>query len=285
MPCKSSPPLSAPLQKTDTLFSYHGIATHYIHSTSLPALSDRLARLDFPDHTPLNEKYRLINSLLADFDTGLPAAAPQLSAPIRRIIPYCFGKDTPLAILEALKDVEEKTKLPEVCDWAKKTTATIRERSPIGVSVTLKALRLGKNWNIAQAFQNEYAIASVFMEHADFVTGVTARLIDRIKERPNWTPNTLEDVTNEDVNAFFKHVDSQDPLKLLVTGPNASYSQYSHIWLSLPQDHAILVEFNRLEGDKEAVLKHFLEKMGNKVGVKEKVEYVLKDQVFKDQKV
>jgi 3-hydroxyisobutyryl-CoA hydrolase len=179
-----------------------------------------------------------------------------------------------VAILNALKQVAGETKDDEVRIWANKTIETIRDRSPIGVSVTLKALRLGKTWNIAQAFQNEYAIASVFMKHPDFVTGVTARLIERSKGRPNWAPAQLEQVTTAQVDAFFTDINSPDPLKLLVTGPRAVYNQYPHSWIALPGEGHIRAQLKDNNGDVEVTLKKLLEVSGNKVGVKEKVAYV-----------
>jgi 3-hydroxyisobutyryl-CoA hydrolase len=176
--------------------------------------------------------------------------------------------------LNALKQVAGETRDEEIRTWANKTMETIRERSPIGVSVTLRALRQGKTWNIAQAFQNEYAISSVFMKHPDFVTGVTARLIEKIKGRPKWAPAELEQVTSADIDAFFTDVNSSDPLKLLVTGPRAVYEQYPHSWIALPGEGHIRAQLKENNGDADAVLKKLLQSSDNKVGVKEKVAYV-----------
>ena len=165
-----------------------------------------------------------------------------------------------------------KTDNGNIKTWAQGTIDTIRERSPIGVSVTLREMRLGKTWNIAQAFQNEHAIACEFMRHPDFVNGVTARLITRSKERPNWKPNTLEDVTERAVDKFFVNCGKQSSaLKLMASGPHATYSQYPHAWLALPTEREIAAKFE--EGKMtEEVVQEFLKETNGKTGIREKVE-------------
>lgn len=253
--------------------SYHGVATHYLHSTSLEGLSDRLSQLQFADGASLQDRYNLINQAISEFDTGLEKPAPTITGAIRKHIDFCFAAQNPLDVLTNLANVVKNERDAGVKTWAEKTIATIRERSPIGVAVTFRALRQGLRWNIAQAFQNEHAIASEFMRHPDFVTGVYARLIDRIKTRPEWQPNTLEDVTEKDVDQFFTDCNADTPLVLLETGPRGKFREYPHSWTALPSDKRVLEQIKR-SGSKEKALKALLKESDDKVGVKEKVEEV-----------
>ena len=271
--------------------SYHGVATHYIHSSNLPNLSARLAELRFDDFASLATRTASINDTISEFTTSFPTAKPTISGVLRQQIDRCFAHDDPLAILSDLKELEESTTAPEdIRKWAGKTHATIRERSPIGVAVTLRQMRLGRSWNIAQAFRNEHAIAAQFMAHSDFVTGVTARLIERSKSRPDWNPNQLEDVTKEDVDKFFENIDSPSGLKLMTTGEHAMYDRYPHAQYALPTEEDILaVRLGLAQGNmvlrrddepkgpvsRQETMKFFSEKTGAKVGVKEKVAEVL----------
>jgi len=262
---------------------YHGIATHFIHSTSLPQLSERLSQLQFKDFTSLPQRLSLINSTIAEFNTGLPSPRPVLSGPIRNVIDKVFAlppKDVtpskaPLQILKALSDVAAGHEEEAVRNWAEKTIKTMRERSPIAVAVTLQQMRLGSSWSIGQTFQAELDIAAAFMRHPDFVEGVTARLIDRKKERPNWQPRELEEVTDEMVREFFKK-SSEGPLALLDGSASADYRAYPHADLGLPTESEILsVAQNKMA---EEVVQHFLKEKNGKVGVREKVEEVLERQ-------
>lgn len=256
---------------------YHGIATHYLHSTSLDALSQRLAELQFKDYTPLQDRHKLIASTIAEFTTGLPNPRPTIHGALRKAIDMCFSHHTALEILAALQDLSESPSTSsDLKIWADKTIATIRERSPTGVAVSLREMQKGRGWSIARAFQNEYDISSHFMNHPDFVTGVYARLIERKKGRPEWKPSSLEEVKEEDVERFFTTPtpEAGGRLRLLESGEQADFRDYPHAWIGLPSEEEVLrVKEKGLM--KEEVVQHFLREKDAKVGVREKVEEVL----------
>lgn len=250
---------------------YHGVATHYIHSSTLQQLESRLAELQFPDYMTQNERFKIINATIEEFSTGLPADKPAISGELRKTIDSVFHVDQPSiqAIIQSLEQVQREAKTPELQTWAEKTIKTINERSPISVAVTLQQMRVGRQWSIAQTFQREYDIASHFMAHPDFVEGVTARLIERKKGRPNWSPNTLQDVKKRDVDAFFAS-NKEGPLPLI---SEADYNEYPHAWIGLPTEGEIL---KQASGSKaEEVVGNLLEKYEGKQGVREKVAEVL----------
>ncbi|KAF4553817.1 Enoyl-CoA hydratase/isomerase-like protein 7 [Elsinoe fawcettii] len=256
---------------------FSGIATHYIDSSSLPDLEARLAELQFKDYADTEERLMIINSTIEEFTTGLPHDTPlHINSDIRRAIDYVFHPENNVQdILNALEETKSRSGIPDfIREWATKTLATIRERSPISVGVTLRQLREGQKWNIFQTFQHEYHIASRFMSHPDFVTGVTARLIAKEKGRPNWAPNQLEDVTKKDVDEFF----AKEPagLQVLNKDQNAQFRDYPHAWIGLPREKAIedIVKKAPVKSKKE-VVEHFLAQQEGKLGVREKVEEVL----------
>lgn len=261
---------------------YAGVATHYLHSSSLPDLEARLAELEFKDYDNLQQRYRIINSTIEEFVTGLPHDQP-LSAPVggnvRAALDYVFQPAHD--INEMLDELKKFAELPpshpaasELVPWAEKTLKTILQRSPTSVRVSLKQLREGKKWTIAETFKKEHAIASRFMEHPDFVEGVTALLVDKPKRTPNWSPASLEEVSGQDVNSFFSH---QTAFELLGTeaGSNGEdYNQYPHGWIGLPREVEVFQKVK--EGSsREDVVKHFEKQKNGKLGVKEKIEDIL----------
>lgn len=252
---------------------YHGVATHYIHSSTLQQLESRLAELQFPDYMPLDERFKIINATIEEFSTGLPVEKPAISGELRKTIDRIFHVDQPniKAILTSLDEVANDAKSSEpLAEWAKKTKSTIETRSPISVAVTLEQMRIGRQWSIAQTFQKEYDIASTFMAHPDFVEGVTAKLIERKKERPNWQPNTLDDVKKRDVHSFFIGKENGEKLPLIT---DADYKEYPHAWIGLPREEEILREMSGKKADD--ALASLLEKYEGKQGVREKVAEVL----------
>lgn len=252
---------------------YHGVATHYIHSSTLQQLESRLAELQFPDYTSLQDRFKIINATIEEYSTGLPSPRPHISGELRAAIDRAFHHDQPgiQAILDSLAEVKDSPKSSEeLKTWASKTIETIHTRSPIAVAVTLQQMRIGRRWSIAETFQHEYDIASHFMAHPDFVEGVTARLIERKKERPNWQPNTLSEVKRSDVNAFFAREEGMPGLALI---SDKNYNEYPHQWIGLPREEEILQEASGKT--QEDVVASLLEKYGGKQGVRERVAEVL----------
>lgn len=251
---------------------YHGVATHYIHSSTLQALESRLAELQFPDYMSLQERCKIVNATIEEYATGLPATRPQISGALRQTIDRVFHHDQPSiqAILDSLAEVRDQSPSEELKTWAVKTLETLQTRSPIAVAVAFEQMRLGRNWSIAETFRKEHEIAKHFMAHPDFVEGVTARLIERKKERPNWQPNTLNEVKRKQVNEFFTKDDKRQGLNLL---NSKSYNEYPHAWIGLPKDEEIWSEASGKS--PEDVVATLLEKYEGKQGVREKVAEAL----------
>ncbi|KAL9096870.1 MAG: hypothetical protein Q9165_000834 [Trypethelium subeluteriae] len=258
---------------------YNGIATHYIDSTSLPDLEARLAELHFRDTASLPDRLSIINATISEFSTGIPHNTPlQLSGAIRSAIDAVFSPahspDLPsiLASLDALSSSS-----PAVQDWASKTRATILERSPTSVLVTLRAMREGARWSIAEAFQREHRIAARFMRHPDFVEGVSARLIRKPAERPRWRPERIEEVDPRTVDEFFEGGEEEGSrrLALLTSGPGADYTTYPHRWIGLPAERDVEARVREARGTKEEVVRYFVREGRGKQGVREKVEEIL----------
>ncbi|KJZ75028.1 hypothetical protein HIM_05514 [Hirsutella minnesotensis 3608] len=212
---------------------YSGVATHYLHSTSLPDLEARLAELTFDDHHSLLKRLDIINGTLEEFCTGLPYDQPmQLAGEVRRAIDRCFNKNNIDDIIAALKEERGETE-----EWAQKQLATLQKRSPTSVHVTLRQMRVGGEWDIAETFKKEYQIASKFMQRHDFTEGVTALLVR--KETPKWQPESLEAIpASENVaKPFFDFEEEPSSLELLT---DRTYSEYPHQSLGVPTEKELM---------------------------------------------
>jgi len=251
-----------------------GIATHYLHSSSLPDLEARLAELNFGDDLSYNARLDIINSTIEEFTTGMPHdAPPHFSTNVRIAIDYCFQEVHNVdQIMEALRDSEENSP-PEVQKWAAKTRETIAQRSPTSIKVALSQLKRGAQWNIAQTFQNEHNIASKFMEHPDFVEGVSARLIRKPAEKPQWSKTSFDEISESEVNSFFA---DELTLELLSSGEDTHYIDYPHAWTGLPRE-AEIEAFSKSSPsfNMEGVVNYFIRTRRGKMGIREKVEEVL----------
>lgn len=253
---------------------YAGVATHYIHSSSLSSLTARLAELVFKDYEDMYSRLATITATIAEFDTGLPHDEPMLLAgELRKAIDRCFGYTEVESIIRALEEEEKNTELPQhIRDWATSTLKTLSERSPTSLKVTLKQMELGRQWSINEAFKNEYHMAGSFMSHPDFDSGVSARLIHKPATTPTWNPPSLRDVTREDVDRFFNH-QGKFPIELLHE-QERNYKQYPFRMGLVREDEIEEVVRQGGQTAGEVVAKFFHEG-GKRVGTREKVKEVL----------
>ena len=156
-----------------------------------------------------------------------------------------------------------------ISPWAEKTKAKILQRSPISVRVALRQLREGRRWTIAETFRREHVIASKFMEHPDFVEGVSSLLIRKPKTTPQWKPASLEAVSDSEVESFFS---AKPTLQLL---SSSDYAEYPHAWTGLPREQEVQDFVGAQRVGVHQVVEHFEQKTGGKMGVSEKVREIL----------
>lgn len=218
---------------------YSGIATHYLHSSTLPEVENRLAELRFQDSDPMWQRLNRISETLEEFSTGLPFDQPMLiGGGLRKAIDRCFNKNNVDDIITALK--EERGEFEE---WAQKQLATLTKRSPTSVHATLRQMRLGGSWNIAETFQKEHQIATKFMQRPDFTEGVTALLVR--KQAPKWEPASLEAIpASENVAEPFFQFDKDQNLQLF---NEKTFKEYPFATLGVPSEKEIsqMLDANR----------------------------------------
>ncbi len=108
----------------------------------------------------------------------------------------------------SLEDVVETLKL-NGSKFAQKTLATIEGKSPTSMKVTFRQMREGAKLDFDACMQMEYRIVTQVMAGQDFYEGVRAVIVDKDNE-PKWSPDTLEAVTDADVDAYFQALGDQD---------------------------------------------------------------------------
>ncbi|MET3317566.1 UNVERIFIED_ORG: enoyl-CoA hydratase/carnithine racemase [Peribacillus simplex] len=89
-------------------------------------------------------------------------------------------------------------------DWASKTKSTIQSKSPTSLKVTLSQLQKGNNQSLTSCFNMELKLSMNFMKNHDFYEGVRSVLVEKDR-KPHWRPNSLADVSKEDIERYFNH--------------------------------------------------------------------------------
>jgi enoyl-CoA hydratase len=95
-------------------------------------------------------------------------------------------------------------------ELAQSTLKVLNEKSPRGMVVTLRLLRLARaSSSLEQCLVREYRAALAVFASDDFREGVRAAVIDKDR-RPRWSPSRIEDVTPEMVAAYFAEIGADE---------------------------------------------------------------------------
>src|SRR5713101_1906233 len=95
-------------------------------------------------------------------------------------------------------------------ELAQSTLKTLNEKSPRGMVVTLKLLRLARGASsLEQCLVREYRAALEVFKSDDFREGVRAAVIDKDRN-PKWSPAGIEDVTSEMVAPYFAEIGADE---------------------------------------------------------------------------
>jgi enoyl-CoA hydratase len=140
-----------------------------------------------------------VQAVIGRFATG-ETAGPV--AAIRPQIDRWFAYDRMDEIMTALQR--------DGSELAQSTLQTLNEKSPRGMVVTLRLLRLARNSSsLEQCLVREYRAALEVFRSDDFREGVRAAVIDKDRN-PHWSPPRVEDVTSEMQAAYFAEIGTDE---------------------------------------------------------------------------
>jgi enoyl-CoA hydratase len=164
-----------------------------VPALSLPELREALTKVR-PGATAAE-----VGALIKRFataDTAGPVAAKE------PIIDALFGFARMEDIIAALKR--------DGSEFALATLKTLGEKSPRGVVVTLKLLRLARTASsLEECLVREYRAALEVFRSDDFREGVRAAVIDKDRN-PSWSPSRIEDVTAEMLAPYFAEIGADE---------------------------------------------------------------------------
>jgi len=164
-----------------------------VSSSKLPALREALTKV------ARGTTSADISRLIAGFSTGEtagPVAAQQAK------IDALFSHDRMEDIVAALQR--------DGSDFAQATLKTLNEKSPRGMVVTLKLLRLARTArSLEECLVREYRAALEVFASDDFREGVRAAVIDKDRS-PKWSPPRIEDVTTAMVAPYFAEIGADE---------------------------------------------------------------------------
>ena len=128
----------------------------------------------------------------------------------RAAIGRLFAGNKVEGILAALDD--EAASNSGDAEWAGKTAATMRTKSPLSLKLALAQIRHGKASDFDTCMRTEMRIVSRIIHGHDFYEGVRAVIVDK-DNKPRWQPATLAEVSETEVARHFAPLEDNE-LKL-----------------------------------------------------------------------
>ena len=170
-----------------------GFADAVVPQAKLPALREALTEIQHGADNAIVEK------LIASFATGENAGPV---AAMQKQIDRWFAHDRMQDIIAALKS--------DGSEQAQATLKILNEKSPRGLVVTLKLLRLARaSSSLEECLMREYRAALEVFASDDFREGVRAAVIDKDRN-PKWSPPRIEDVTPQMIAPYFASIGANE---------------------------------------------------------------------------
>jgi len=170
---------------------YAGIATSFVASADLNGLEDALASMSFSDN-PARDVDQMIAVYAGD------AGAAQL-ADLQEWIDQHFAFSNVEEIIASLAADSD--------EWAQKLSVSLLKKSPTSMKLTCRQIREGATLDFDDCMKLEWRLVNRIIKGADFYEGTRALLIDK-DQSPVWSPPTLDEVRDEDIDAYFQPLEA-----------------------------------------------------------------------------
>ncbi|XP_008685486.1 3-hydroxyisobutyryl-CoA hydrolase, mitochondrial [Ursus maritimus] len=173
-----------------------GIATHFVDSEKLGMLEEDLLALKAPSKENIADvldAYHAKSKIDQDKSFILEEHMDKINS--------WFSANTVEQIVENLQQ--------DGSSFALEQLKVINKMSPTSLKITLRQLKEGSSKTLQEVLTMEYRLSQACMGGHDFYEGVRAVLIDK-DQSPKWKPADLKEVTDEDLNNYFKSLGSND---------------------------------------------------------------------------
>ncbi len=174
-----------------------GLATHFVESGDLEALTAELAAL--PAGAGLAGVEEAVGRFAKPTEAPSGLATDAARAAVADVFQPRSGDTVASVVDRARAAAASEAHAALAGRWLK----ALEGASPTSLCVTHEQLRRGAELSLRDCFAMELRLAVRFMQRPDFYEGVRAAVIDR-DGKPAWSPATVEEVlASGDVDAFF----------------------------------------------------------------------------------
>jgi enoyl-CoA hydratase/carnithine racemase len=181
----------APLNAADALFAK--LADYYLPGSERQGLFDRLLQIDWTSSDRGN--HHKLSALLRSYRDKHPLPESRLRQHfdwINAVTDYDSVEEIAAAL--AVHGTDDP--------WIQRAVQTLQKGSPSSAKVIFGIYRRAKHLSLKQAFLMELGLTIQFCRRSDLREGVRALLIEK-DNKPKWSPATLADVSERDVEQYF----------------------------------------------------------------------------------
>lgn len=162
-----------------------GMADYFVPSDRLDALTTALEGVESAD---------AVAGVIEGFTEEAPESHLLANA---GWIEGAFAGESAEQILDAVAAAAQEH------EFAATVLAALTKNSPTGIKTALEAVRRAEGQTLAQTLNQDFITSYRAMGGHDMREGIRAQLIDKDRN-PQWAPASLEEVTREQVLAFFE---------------------------------------------------------------------------------
>lgn len=167
----------------DAIFA--GLADHFVPSEKLAELVNILTKL------PLTAGAKEIHASIRNLSEQADAL---LAKNIDEIDSFFYLNDAK-DIIAALQRADTY--------FSRQTLEIMAQKSPTGMQVALRLLRLAKqSQNLEECLEREYSACKHFLTGTEFYEGIRAAVVDKDRQ-PKWQPASLAEVTEDQLAPYF----------------------------------------------------------------------------------
>ncbi|MGM0480610.1 MAG: enoyl-CoA hydratase/isomerase family protein [Pseudomonadota bacterium] len=183
----------APMNANDALFLK--LADHYLGHQLKAATMENLQQLAWGDTGALNKEKvtDLLNQMAVQDLTELPT--PQVE-PLHPHIESLTRGNEVSDVVSAIVDDDLDDK------WLSRARRNLSNGCPMTAHIVWNQLQQGRDLALADCFRLELTLSCNCAVRGDFAEGIRALLIDKDKT-PQWQHSSVDQVSAEDVDAFF----------------------------------------------------------------------------------
>ncbi|XP_065858873.1 3-hydroxyisobutyryl-CoA hydrolase-like protein 1, mitochondrial isoform X2 [Euphorbia lathyris] len=178
-----------------------GLATHFSLSKKLPLMENQLGKFSSPS-------FSAMKNFLDSHSHHSHLNHPNLLHRVD-LINKCFGHGT---VEEIINSLEREAKIRKD-EWCISTVRKLKEAPPLSLKISLRSIREGRYQSLEECLAREYKITLRTISSQisnNFCQGVRARLVDK-SLTPKWDPPSLEQVSEDMVEAYFAPPNAYEP--------------------------------------------------------------------------